>query len=268
MVRDYARPLSVAVLCHLLGISEEDEERLTEWSVWFFYLFSVIPSEEIRRQLDESLVEFRDYFRRAIEEKRRSPRDDLISAMITAGEAEAGLSDTEIADTCMLLFADGVENVDAAVGNAVAALLDHPNELARLRADPTLLPSAVDECLRFETPALFIGRVALAPLSIRGTSIPAQSAILLMLGSANRDPMQFTDPDRLDLGRRPNTHLSFGKGRHSCVGGRLVRLEMRIALGALLESLPEWIPVEGERHWEARLGHRWLSQLRLRTYRG
>ena len=260
---DYATPFSVRVLSRLLGVPAQDESLLTEWTHWFFYLFSPIPSEEIRARLDEALREFRDYFARLVSDKQRQPGADLISRMLEVREGQAGLDDAALVDTCMLLFSDGIENVDSAIANGVAALSRNPQELERLRASPELLPRAVDECLRFETPAQFIGRVALEDLELRGSKIKAQSGVLLVLASANRDPSQFERPDVFDIGRSPNPHLAFGKGRHSCIGGPLVRIEMQVALGELLAARPQWEPVETEDAWQARLGHRWIRSLSL-----
>ena len=263
VLSNFATPLSAAILCRVLGVPEEDEDLLRGWSEWFFYLFSVIPSEEIRRRLDQALVEFRDYFARLIEQRRRAPGPDLISRLLAVRSDAGGLSRPTLIDTCMLLFSDGVENVDSAIANAVLALIEHPDQLELLRRDPSVLSGAVEECLRFQSPAQFIGRVALEDLVLHDVRIPVHSGVLLVLGSANRDPTHFDRADRLDIRRAPNTHLSFGKGRHACIGGPLVRLVMRAALATLLEAGPKLRLLEPEIRWQARLGHRWLESLRI-----
>jgi pimeloyl-[acyl-carrier protein] synthase len=163
----------------------------------------------------------------------------------------------------MLLFADGVENVDSMIANAVAALLQNPGQLALLQAQPQLMSQAVDECLRFESPAQFVGRVALEDIELQGVSVAQGSGVLLVIGAANRDPRQFGNADGLDITRSPNPHLSFGKGKHACIGGPLVRQEVEQALAVLLDSLTDLELVQPELQWQQRLGHRWLQALPL-----
>ena len=260
----FATPLSVAVLCGVIGLPVEDRERLAGWTEWFFRLFAPIPSREVLHGLEAALDEFRRYLAAHVEERRRSPAADVISGLIEAEEDGTRLSEAEVIDTCMLLFADGVENVDAGIASALLCLLRDPSALERLRAEPRLLPSAVDECLRFESPAQAVARVAREDLEIGGVPIRRNEAVLLLLGSANRDPQAFPDPDRLDVARSPNPYLSFGKGRHSCVGAQLVRTETQGALRVLLDEVPGLSLAEPEPRWRARPGHRWLESLRVR----
>ena len=178
---------------------------------------------------------------------------------------ETGLPDPEIVDTCMLLFADGVENVDRAIANGAAQLLPVPGLWQHLATHPGDIPAAVDECLRFESPALFVGRVAREDIPLHGRTIPKNAGVLLILGSANRDPEAFPDPDIFKPGRPGNRHLAFGQGRHSCIGGPLVRLEMITAFETLMREFPA-LRVTGERlEWTPRLGHRWLARLPVIT---
>src|SRR5690606_33659330 len=163
--------------------------------------------------------------------------------------------------TCMLLFADGVENVDKALASALWCLTRNPDHLRLLRADPSRLPRAVHECLRFESPAQFVGRVAREDISLHGRLIRRHSGVLLMLGSANRDETRFTDANRFDPQRDPNPHLAFGKARHSCIGAGLVHSELVHALGALLTLWPDLHVPDQELRWRARRGHRWLERL-------
>ena len=259
VLHDFGTPFSLAVMCRLLGVPEADGPQLKAWSESFFYLFSMIPSDEVRERLDRDLIEFRRYFAQAVAARREQPGDDLISTMLEAGQPGEGLSEAELIDTCMLLFADGIENVDRAVAIAAALLLAHREQLETLRTHPELMPQAVDECLRFESPAQFVGRVALEDLEIHGVEIRRHAAVLLVLGSANRDSRQFPDADRFDIRRPPRPHLAFGRARHSCIGGPLVRLELAAALQALFEGLPRLAARDPELRWEARLGHRWLE---------
>ncbi|HIF05832.1 MAG TPA: cytochrome P450 [Gemmatimonadetes bacterium] len=193
-----------------------------------------------------------------------NPGPDYISELVRLNREKAILEDEQILDNLVLLLADGLGNVDKGICNAVAALLEHPDQWELLEREPELLPCAVDECLRFESPAQFIGRVAKEDLEINGQLIRKNEAVLLLLGSANRDPEQFDDPDRFDVSRDPNPHLSFGRSRHSCIGGTLVRLQMQTALGVLLQLIPRIEVSESGLTWQPRMGHRWLSELRVR----
>lgn len=259
VVADLASPLAVHVVSTLLGVPRADFDRMERWSASFFYLFGAIPSVAVREELDQALTEFRRYLRDLTAERRARPADDLISDLVTARDAD--LSEAALTDNCMLLLADGVENVDRAVGNAVYALLRHPEQLALLRERPDLLGSAVEECLRYESPAQYIGRVARQEVDVRGVTIPRGSMLLLVLGAANRDPRAFSGAHRLDITRNPNPHLAFGRGSHSCIGGTLVALEVAAAVRSLLVGLPEFRLAEDNARFVPRPGHRWIERL-------
>lgn len=264
VIGDFARPFANATICYVLGLPEADSDQLARWSEWFFYLWHAIPSTSALGRIEGALSEFRSYLAEVVEERARAPRDDLISVLLQATDVPDGLSRMELIDTCMLLFADGVENVDSGIGNAILALLQHPDQLDALRAHPELAASAVEECLRFEPPGQFIGRVAREDLSIHGQEIRAGQVVMLVLASANRDPARFEEPDRLDISRRDNPHLTLGRGRHSCIGARLVRWEMEVAIEAVAQRLPGVVRVNEVPDWQARPGHRWLESLPVR----
>ncbi len=263
VIGDFATLFSVRTLCRFMGVPDEDGARLKAWSASFFYLFGTIPSEQARRDIDRDLTAFRAYFQELIEERRSAPRDDLVSALIAAEAGAGGFGGTFLADTCVLIFSDGVENVDSGVGSAVAALSDHPRQMEMLRADPALMPRAVDELLRYDSPAQHIARIARQDLDIGGLAIRGDSVVLLALASANRDPAQFDDPDQVDITREKNPHLSFGRGRHSCIGAPMVRMQMEAALAALLAAAPGWRRLTQTLEWQSRPGHRWLKELRI-----
>lgn len=264
VVADYASPLAVAVIGDLLGVPVDDPERLQAWSELFFYLFGAIPSTEVRERLDAALSDFRDLLRGILERRRAHPDDGLISRWL--GDVHAAeLSDAQLVDNLMLLFADGVENVDRAIGAAAYTLLTHPEALGRVRARPDLLRGAVDECLRFESPGQYIGRITREEITYGGVTIPKNAMLLLVLGSANRDPDRFPDADRFDIDRTPNPHLAFGRGRHSCIGGPLVEMETRIALDVLLRRFPGMELVPKRAAWIPRPGHRWIERVDVRV---
>lgn len=261
LLRDFGLPFGVRLISELLGIPASDHDKLKACSEWFFYLFAPIPTEEIRVKVDGALEEFRTYFAQLIEIRRASPGVDLVSELLRAEHRGMTLSDAELIDTCMLLFADGVENIDAGIGSAVASLLHHPDQLKLLQDQPKLMSGAVDELLRYETPAQFIGRVALADLEIDGCLIRKNEGVLLMLGAANRDPEQFAQPDQLNIQRHPNPHVVFGKGQHTCIGASFVGMQFGAALSTIITRLPNLQLATPSQRYTPRLGHRWLAEL-------
>ncbi|MEM1223807.1 MAG: cytochrome P450 [Verrucomicrobiota bacterium] len=264
LLESFATPFALQVIAKLMGIPKGDFNQIKSWTNDFFYLFSLIPSEEVRVQLDRSLSEFRSYFLDLIQQRRSSPENDLISALLQSAQSVDTISDAQLVDNCMLLFADGVENVDSGILNAVLCLLLHPEELSKFRSQPELIDKVVEECLRFESPAQFIGRVPTEDIELHGNKIRAGTPILLLLASANRDEDVFPHPDRFDVSRMKNPYLSFGSGKHSCVGGALVKVEYKAALNALFAKYRKINLVENNPKWSVRLGHRWLECLDLR----
>jgi len=193
-------------------------------------------TERFRRGFDPLC----DYLRAAIAERRREPRDDMITGLVAAQEDRDALSDTELVATAVLLLLAGHETTTNLIGNGTLALLQHPAELARLRDDPErLLKSAIEEMLRFDSPVQGTARAAAEDVEYGGVPIPKGALLLTGIGAANRDPAVFPDPDRFDVGRRDNHHLSFGFGAHFCLGAPLARLEGEIAFRALLERFPK-----------------------------
>jgi cytochrome P450 len=261
VLHDFATPLSVSLLCRMLGVDDEAHGvRIKRWSEWFFYLFSVIPSESVRQQLDGALREFRDFFRQVMADRAARPGDDLISGMLAARDGGESMTEDELLDTCLLLLADGV-NADHAIANAVAALLSHPDAMHALRNDPGLMPTAVDELLRFAPSVLFIARMATEDVGVDGHTLRKNTGVLLMLAGANRDGSVFAAPDSLDLARAVNPHLTFGKGQHTCIGRPLVKLMLHAALEVLLQRPESFELAEPALAWTPRPGHRWLARL-------
>lgn len=261
---DFGKPLSIEVISRLMGLPACDHARLAHWSDHFFYLFAPMPSEEIRQRTDAALSEFRLYFKTLVEQRGARPGTDLISRLIQADDDGQRLSQAQVIDTCLLLFSDGVENVDAGIANILLALHRHPAELDRLRMEPDRVPAAVLEGLRYDSPAQLIARVAREDLEIGGQTVRRDSGVFLALGSANRDPETFERPDVFDPSRDATPLLTFGKGRHSCIGATLVRHQIEGALHALLEET-RVIEVDASAlDWTPRAGHRWLKALPLR----
>lgn len=260
ILEDFATPFSVGVMQRLFGFSDDDTALLREGSHWLFFLFAPMQSLETVRQVDEGLAVFRAFFLSRIADRREQPGSDLISALLKDPQT-SGLGDEVLADNCMLLFADGIENVDAAIANAVVLLARDPAQWRRLRKKPALLKAAVEECLRLEPPAQFVARVASESLALHGQQINQGDAVLLMLASANRDETKFENACQLDVRRSPGGQIGFGRGRHSCIGARLAKAKIHAALRTLLHNCPALALTRAPLVWQQRPGHRWLKQL-------
>jgi cytochrome P450 len=239
LIAGLAYPLPVAVICDLLGVPLDDLTTFHDWSDALARVLEIrYTPPEIIAAGNEAAQGLTDYFRGLIAERRGRPGDDLLSALIVAEEQGDRLSEDELLATCVLLFFAGHETTVNLIGNGVLALLRHPDQLARLRAEPHLIGSAVEEFLRYDGSVQRTARFALVDLEIEGVPIGAGQVVSVLLGAANRDPARFAEPDRLDLGRQDNHHLTFGGGIHYCLGAPLARLEAQLAINTLLQRLP------------------------------
>ncbi|MGW2543334.1 cytochrome P450 [Kitasatospora sp. NPDC001574] len=256
-----AEPLPVAVIAEMLGVPEADRHLLRPWSADITGMFELNPTEEAARRAVTASVEFSDYLRALIRERRAAPGTDLISALIHAQEGSDALSEQEMISTCVLLLNAGHEATVNTTGNGWWALFRNPGELARLRADVDgLLPTAVEELMRWDTPLQMFERWVLEDVEVRGVTVPRGSEVALLFGSANRDPERFADPDRLDLGRADNPHITFGAGIHFCLGAPLARLELTESYGELLRRAPG-LRLVGEPEWRPGYVIRGLKEL-------
>ncbi|MFF0293448.1 cytochrome P450 [Kitasatospora sp. NPDC004614] len=251
LIAKVAEPLPVAVIAEMLGVPEADRHLLRPWSADITGMFELNPSEDTARRAVTASLEFSAYLRELIRRRREEPGTDLISALTQAVEDGQVLSEQEMISTCVLLLNAGHEATVNTTGNGWWALLRNPGELARLRgAVDELLPTAIEELMRYDTPLQMFERWVLEDIEVGGVRIPRGSEVALLFGSANRDPERFTDPDRLDLGRTDNPHITFGAGIHFCLGAPLARLELTESYGALLRKAPgltlvrepEWNP--------------------------
>jgi cytochrome P450 len=262
LVADLAEPLSVTVIADLLGIPEADRPLLRPWSAQICGMYEVNPTEEAGRIASRAATEFSEYLRALSRQRRARPADDLITALTQVVDGGDQLTEDELIGTCVLLLNAGHEATVNATGIGWWQLFQHPDQLARVRADPGLLPRAVDELLRFDTPLQMFERWVLEDVEICGVRVPKGAELGLLFGSANRDPAVFDDPDRLDVGRAHNPHLSFGAGTHYCLGAPLGRLELELSFGTLLRRLPRLAPA-GAPAWKPTYVLRGLQALRV-----
>jgi hypothetical protein len=242
VIGDLAGPLPVRVIAELLGVDREDRTGFPRWSADAVQFFgSPVPDPVNARRLDADLVEWRALLVRLLDERRSAPRDDLLTAV--GGLVDAGsITLEEALFTCVHLLIAGHETTTNLIGNALLCFLAHPDEQAAVTDDPTLLPGAIEEVLRFEPPIQRIRRVAADTCKLGGATIRAGDAVIPVLAAANRDPARFDDPDRFDvrreLGPSAQRHLAFGHGVHFCLGAPLARLEAPAAVRAVLERFP------------------------------
>jgi len=266
LIADFAYPLPVSVINEMLGVPAEDRTLFRQWSFDIARSLDaiVLPDPDVIARGRAAGAAIGSYFEDLIAERRRTPRADLLSAMIAVEEAGDRLSTEELLATGLLLFLAGHETTTNLVGNGMLALLRHPGEFRRLRQDPALVESGVEELLRYDSPVQRVSRLAYEDVTVGDRTILAGSVVLGLLGAANRDPDQFPEPDRLDLGRRDNRHLAFGWGIHFCLGAPLARLEGQLAFATLLRRLPRLALATERVEWRQTATLRGLAALPVR----
>ncbi len=236
LIADLAIPVPVIIISEILGIDPERRDDFKRWSDAF--VFSGVASIDGRAGIETARREFDDYFSKVIDERRRAPKDDLISAL-TRAEGEDALTPAEVMSFTVLLLIAGNETTTNLIGNAVVALLKHPEQLERVRRDPSLVPNLVEEALRWDSPVQVLIRMTTQEVDLSGVTIPAGAMVMPMFASANRDERQFPDPDAFDVGRaNARDHLAFGQGPHFCLGAPLARLEGLVVLEQIVQRLP------------------------------
>ena len=234
-----AAPLPVEVIAELLGVPAGDRALLQPWSNAIVKMYEYDLAPDKRAAAERASTEFVAYLRELVALRRAAPGDDLVSDLVAVTDTDGGrLSEDELVATAVLLLMAGHEATVNVIGNGVNALLTHREQWQRLVADRSLLPAAVEELIRFDSPLQLFERTATAPVEIAGFRVEPGQRIAALLGSAARDPLAFERPDDLDVGRAPNPHLGFGMGIHYCLGAPLARIEVQAALSALTRKLP------------------------------
>ncbi len=255
LVEDYSLPLPMMVIAELIGVPVSDWPRYKRWSDVILKIANTFTKDE---EAAETVAEYRAvtaemrvFVNDLIVERRTSSRDDLLTRLVQAEVDGQRLSDDEVLGFMQLLLVGGQETTVNLINNAVLCLLDNRDQLARLQASPELLPSAIEEVLRYRSPLQWMPRATRRDVEIHGQVIPPGKLVLPLIGSANRDPKHFPDPGRFDITRDPNPHIAFGHGIHACLGAPLARLEARIALAVILTRLQN-VKLASAEPWEPR----------------
>lgn len=268
-IADLAYPLPAIVIAELIGVPAERRDEFKAWSddiAAFVGTFNT--SALIVERAQESVQAMEAYFRGLITERRRAPRGDLLSTLLAVAERGDALTEAELFANCGFLLFAGHETTTNLIGNGLLALLQNPNEFDRLRRDPMLVGSAVEEFLRFDGPVDRISRIATQDFELHNQRIRTGDRLICLTSAANRDSAQFPDPERLDVGRAENRHLAFGLGAHFCIGAPLARVEAQEAFAELVGRFP-WLELEPqELRWQDTVGFRGLRSLRVRIRPG
>ena len=241
LIEHFASAIPVDVIGNLLGVPVAERGPLRGWSLAILSALEPAPAPEVLARANAATTEFLACLRELVAERRVHPGDpeaDVLTRLIQGDGSGEHFSEPELLHNCIFLLNAGHETTSNLIGNGMHALMTHRDQLDRLVAEPALLPTAVEELLRFESPLQLNNRLTTAAMRIGEVDVPAGSFLTLCIGAANRDPAEFDDPDRLDLARKPNRHLAFGHGAHACAGMNVARLEARIAIGRLLARHP------------------------------
>jgi cytochrome P450 len=266
-IDDFAAQIPIEVIGNLLDIPREERAPLRGWSVAILSGLEPKLTPQMFEAGNRAVTEFVEYLKVLIAARRKAPGDydaDVLTRLIAGEKDGEKLSERELYHQCIFLLNAGHETTTNLLGNGLWALLNNPAELARLRADPALVPVAVEEMLRYDGPIQLNNRRLTAPLTLAGKALPAGTPVTIGIGAANRDPAQFADPERFDAGRKPNRHLAFGQGDHVCVGMNVARMEGRIALSRLLARFAR-IELDGEPERDRRIRFRGFRKLPVRV---
>ena len=262
VISDFAFPFAVIVIAELLGIPPDDRQLFIPWTKALAAVIEFKQTDDVQEQGSGAVTEINDYLRDIIAKRRRNPRNDLISALVTSDE-EPPITEMELLGTCTQLLFGGNDPIAHMIGNGLLALCQHPEQLAKWRADPALTPSAVEEMLRYDSSVQMTFRYALEDVNLGGRHIRQGDQVAIVFGAANRDPSQFDHPDTLDITRNPNRHMSLGMGIHYCMGAALGRVEGQVAFELLLQRFPDMVIQTHNLEWNDTVAVRGLKRLMI-----
>lgn len=265
LLADFAEPLPAIVTAEMLGVPVEDHRTLKDWSADFAGMLGNFQhNPDQLESVLEAVKGLTGYFEHAIREQRKFPREGLIQTLMSSEVDGDRLTDEEVIANCIVTMVGGQETTTNLIGNGTLTLLRNPEQLARLRADREIMPAAVEELLRYESPSQHTARIAPDDVVLGGKLIRKRQAVIAVMAAGNRDPERFSDPDRLDFDRQDNRHLAFGWAAHFCFGAPLARIEAHIAFDALLRRFAKLELEDGDLVWRENLGLRGLVALPVR----
>lgn len=265
LIADFSEPLPAIITAELLGVPREMAMHLKAWSARFAEMLGNFQHNPDRVPvMVQTIGEMTEFFQQAIAEHRKHPQPSLIDSFLKAEIDGDRLNDNEIVANCIITLVGGLETTTNLIGNGVLTLLRHPEELQQLREDDALMPSAIEELLRYESPSQHTARLTPSDVTIGGKNIRQRQAVIAVMAAGNRDPERFPDPQRLDLARQDNRHLAFGWGAHFCFGAPLARLEGQIAIRGILRRFPDLRIERPLLTWRRNLGLRGLTNLHLK----
>jgi pimeloyl-[acyl-carrier protein] synthase len=263
LIDELAYPLPVTVICEMLGVPTGDQRALERLCADVAASFDAPARSPTISRGREARLKLEEYFRSLVSVRRMDQRPDLLSSLIAAEEQGDKLNGEELISMCILLLLTGHQDSTNAIGSSILTLLQHPTAIEELRHDPELIPSAVEELLRYESPTQRTARMTTADIELGGERIPKGSVVAAVIGAANRDPAQFEDPERLDLRRVDNRHIAFSYGIHFCMGSALARIEVQITISTLLRRFPRLALASNKPDWHPSSWMRGLKRLPL-----
>lgn len=261
VIADLAFPLPSQVVADMLGIPPHDRQQFKSWSDDLADFLGNPPTLDLCNRLLQSIKDFMCYMREIVADHQRSPRGDLVDALLQKDEQENELTEEELLVNCVGLFVGGHETTTNAIGNGLLALLRNEGEFQKLRDNPALLSSAVEECLRYDSPVQFTARSARQTTEIGEKKVYKGQSVMLMLGAANRDPAVFAAPDTFDISRQNNRHLAFGHNIHYCIGAPVARLELLVVFETLMKRLPSLRLADEQLVWNENLSFHGVKKL-------
>jgi cytochrome P450 len=266
LAEDFSIPLPMMVISEMLGIPAEDRPQFQRWNDIILDMSYTVPGgvgeTRVIDEFRKATVEMNEYLGRLLLQRKSDPKDDLLTRLLHAEVEGERLTQNEILGFFQLLLLAGSETTTNLLNNAILCFIEYPDQLAKLRATPDLLPSAIEEVLRYRSPLQWMFRLTKSDVEMHGQTIPAGKVVLAVMGAANHDPAQFVDPERFDITRNPNPHLAFGHGLHFCLGAALARVESRIALTELLRGMKK-IHLASKEPWQPRRGLHVMGPTRL-----